>query len=195
MISYVKGTLAEVTGDSVIVESGGFGIRIMVPGSVINALPGKGTDLKIYTHMHVREDALNLFGFLSTDDLDIFKLLINVSGIGPKGALSVLSAMTPDELRLAVLTGDTAKISSAPGVGKKTAERAVLELKDKVSTALPDATAESDGTVASGVTAEAVQALVSLGIPERQAALAVSSVENRQELNSEELIKEALKNL
>ena len=98
MISYVKGTLADITQDSVVIESGGFGINIMVPDSVINALPGRGTDTKIYTYMHVREDAINLFGFLSVDDLDIFRLLINVSGIGPKGALSVLSAMSPDEV-------------------------------------------------------------------------------------------------
>ncbi len=195
MISYVKGTLADITQDSVIIESGGFGVGIMVPGSVINSLPGRGTDVKIYTYMHVREDAINLFGFLSVDDLEIFKLLINVSGIGPKGALAVLSAITPDELRLAILTGDTAKISSAQGVGKKTAERVVLELKDKVSTAVPDSIAAGDSGPVSGITAEAVQALVSLGIPERQAASAVSAVENRQDLGSEDLIKEALNNL
>ena len=195
MISYVKGTLAEITQDSVIIESGGFGISIMVPASVINSLPGKGADVKIFTYMNVREDAINLFGFLSPDDLGIFKLLINVSGIGPKGALAILSAMTPDELRLAVLTGDTAKISSAQGVGKKTAERAVLELKDKVSTVVPESFASGEGDASTGVTAETVQALVSLGIPERQAALAVSAVEDREDLSSEELIKEALKNI
>lgn len=194
MISYVKGTVADIAQDSVVIESGGFGINIMVPASVISALPAKGTETKIYTYMHVREDAISLFGFLSMDDLGIFKLLINVSGIGPKGALAVLSAMTPDELRLAVLTGDTAKISSAQGIGKKTAERAVLELKDKVSTVVPDSIAGGDDSVDSGAVAEAVQALVSLGIAERQAALAVSAVENK-DLSSEELIKEALKNL
>ena len=193
MISYIKGTLADITQDSVVIESGGFGVSIMVPASVINALPGKGTDTKIYTHMHVREDAINLFGFLSMDDLGIFKLLINVSGIGPKGALAVLSAMTPDELRLAIITGDISKISSAQGVGKKTAERVVLELKDKVSTPVPDI-AMDDPSVSTGAVSEAVQALVSLGIAERQAALAVSAVENK-ELTSEEIIKEALKNL
>ena len=195
MISYVKGTLAEITQDSVIIESGGFGINIMVPASVINSLPGKGADVKIFTYMNVREDDISLFGFQSPDDLGIFKLLINVSGIGPKGALAILSAMTPDELRLAVLTGDTAKISSAQGVGKKTAERAVLELKDKVSTVVPESFASGEGDASTGVTAETVQALVSLGIPERQAALAVSAVEDREDLSSEELIKEALKNI
>ena len=127
------------------------------------------------------------------DDLGIFKLLINVSGIGPKGALAILSAMTPDELRLAIITGDISKISSAQGVGKKTAERAVLELRDKVSTPVPDIVTD-DLSAGTGAVSEAVQALVSLGIAERQAALAVSSVDNK-ELNSEELIKEALKNL
>ncbi len=195
MISYVKGTLADVAGDRVVVESGGFGINILVPASVINALPEKGSEVKIHTYMNVREDAITLFGFLNLDDLEIFKLLINVNGIGPKGALSVLSSITPDELRLAVLTGDTAKIATAQGIGKKTAERAVLELKDKVSTVVPASSVANDIPAAAGASAEAIQALMSLGISERDAALAVSAVERKEDITSEELIKEALKNI
>ena len=148
--------------------------------------------------MYVREDIINLYGFLSRDDLEFFKLMINVSGIGPKGALSILSVSNPDELRLAILTGDEKKISSAPGVGKKTAQRLVLELKDKISTSADLAFgngSDVDGTGEVGVTAEAIEALGALGISASEAARAIKKSGNTEGLTVEEVIKNALKML
>ena len=104
MISYIKGELTEVFEDTVVVETNGIGYNIRVPGSVLDRLPSVGSAVRIYTYLYVKEDAMNLFGFLSRDDLSVFKLLLNVSGIGPKGALAILSTIGPDDLRFAVLS-------------------------------------------------------------------------------------------
>ena len=130
MISYVKGSLTEKFEDSVIVEAGGIGYRIFVPTSVLEHLPKTGETVKIYTYFSVREDAMSLYGFLSRQDLEMFRQLIGVNGVGPKSALGILSALSPDVLRLAVLSGDAKAISKAPGVGSKTAQRIILDLKD-----------------------------------------------------------------
>ena len=132
MISYVKGILAEKAKDRIVVESGMMGIGIFVPMSVLEVLPPLGEEVKIYTHLQVREDDMSLYGFLSRSDLEMFRQLLGVNGIGPKGALGILSALRPEDLRLAVMTGDAKAISRAPGVGAKTAQRIILDLKDKV---------------------------------------------------------------
>ena len=119
MISYVKGALAEKSGDRIVVEAGPVGLGIYVPLSVLEVLPPLGEEVKIYTYLQVREDDLSLYGFLNRQDLDMFRRLIGVNGIGPKGALGILSALSPDDLRLAILTGDAKAISKAPGVGAK----------------------------------------------------------------------------
>lgn len=196
MISYISGKLAETSAEQIVIESNGFGMNIRVPASVLPGLPAVGSDVKIYTYMYVREDMINLYGFLTRDDLEFFKLMLNVSGIGPKGALSVLSYATPDELRLAILTDDEKKISSAPGIGKKTAQRLVLELKDKISSPLsvsdmPAASANLTG----GVVQEAIEALGALGISSSEAAAAVKKAGDTQDLSVEEIIKRALKNI
>ena len=133
MISYVKGILAEKAKDRIVVESGMMGIGIFVPMSVLEVLPPLGEEVKIYTHLQVREDDMSLYGFLSRSDLEMFRQLLGVNGIGPKGALGILSALRPEDLRLAVMTGDAKAISRAPGVGAKTAQRIILDLKDKGS--------------------------------------------------------------
>ena len=122
MIAFVKGILDSVSEDKIIVENQNIGFEILVPGSVVSELPQVGNTVKIYTYTYVREDALQLYGFLTKDSMDMFKLLITVNGIGPKGGLSILSKLTPDELRFAVMAGDVKLISSAPGIGRKTAE-------------------------------------------------------------------------
>ena len=196
MISYIKGILAETAAEQIVVETGGVGMNIWIPASVFPGLPAIGSEVKIYTYMHVREDVINLYGFLFRDDLEFFKLMLNVSGIGPKGALSILSYATPDELRLAILTGDEKKISSAPGVGKKTAQRLVLELKDKISSSIADDTYANVSDVSSGgVVQEAIEALGALGISASEAAAAVKKAGDVEGMEVEEIIKAALKNI
>ena len=133
MISYVKGPITAVEGDTIVVEAGCVGLAIHVPLSVLDQLPGVGQQATIYTYFQVKEDALSLYGFLSRQDRDMFRQLIGVSGIGPKAALGLLSALRPDDLRLAIITGDAKAISRAPGIGAKTAQRLILDLKDKMS--------------------------------------------------------------
>ena len=201
MISYIKGELTEVFEDTVVVETNGIGYNIRVPGSVLDRLPSVGSPGRIYTYLYVKEDAMNLFGFLNRDDLSVFKLLLNVSGIGPKGALAILSTIGPDDLRFAVLSEDVKTISSAPGIGAKTAKRLIIELKDKLKlaevfeTALANkekASSENDVLLARN---EAVEALVALGYASAQAMKAVQQVENAEEKDSEQILKEALKKL
>ena len=201
MISYIKGELTEVFEDTVVVETNGIGYNIRVPGSVLDRLPSVGSSVRIYTYLYVKEDAMNLFGFLSRDDLSVFKLLLNVSGIGPKGPLAILSTTGPDDLRFAVLSEDVKTISSAPGIGAKTAKRLIIELKDKLKlaevfeTALANkekASSENDVLFARN---EAVEALVALGYASAQAMKAVQQVENAEEKDSEQILKEALKKL
>ena len=201
MISYIKGELTEVFEDTVVVETNGIGYNIRVPGSVLDRLPSVGSSVRIYTYLYVKEDAMNLFGFLNRDDLSVFKLLLNVSGIGPKGALAILSTIGPDDLRFAVLSEDVKTISSAPGIGAKTAKRLIIELKDKLKlaevfeTALANkekASSENDVLLAKN---EAVEALVALGYASAQAMKAVQQVENAEEKVSEQILKEALKKL
>lgn len=201
MISYIKGELTEVFEDTVVVETNGIGYNIRVPASVLDRLPSVGSSVRIYTYLYVKEDAMNLFGFLNRDDLSVFKLLLNVSGIGPKGALAILSTIGPDDLRFAVLSEDVKTISSAPGIGAKTAKRLIIELKDKLKlaevfeTALANkekASSENDVLLARN---EAVEALVALGYASAQAMKAVQQVENAEEKDSEQILKEALKKL
>ena len=133
MISYIRGILAEKEEDQIVVEASSIGYEIHVPLSFLEELPPVGEEVRIYTYLQVKEDALNLFGFRSRQDLKMFKQLLGVNGIGPKGALGLLSAMRPDDLRLAVISGDAKAISKAPGIGLKTAQRLILDLKDKIS--------------------------------------------------------------
>lgn len=128
-----KGELTEKNIDSIVVEAAGVGYLIYIPTQYFDMLPDEGDDVKIYTYLCVREDAMILYGFLSKDDLEIFKLLITVSGIGPKGGLAILSTLSADDLRFAILSGDSKAISKAPGIGAKTAQRVILDLKDKLS--------------------------------------------------------------
>ena len=196
MIAYVKGVLAVVGQDSIIIDKGGIGININVPVSIISTLPSIGSEVKVFTY--VREDAIALYGFMTMDDLDVFKLLINVNGVGTKTALGILSAITPNELRLAVISADYKTITKAPGIGKKSAERIVLELRDKVKMVIEDDSyiAVDSGDVAKSDSVNiALEALVSLGFSYGEAAKAVKQVDNYEEMDDESLIKAALKHL
>ena len=194
MISYVRGTLTEVLGDTIVVEAGNVGLNIHVPLTVVSALPAPGTEVKIYTYLKVQEDALTLYGFSSRRDLEMFRQLIGVNGIGPRGALSILSVLTPDELRLAILSDDTRAICRAQGIGAKIANRVILELKGSANVAAPESFPENAGAAAAGGAAgEAMEALVQLGYSPSEAAKAVRSVENADGLDSEALLKAALR--
>lgn len=205
MISYIKGTLEYISESSIIVETGGIGYKIVVPTSVIAKLPGIGSPVTIYTYMAVREDAIVLYGFLEPNDEHMFEKLITVNGIGPKGAVGILSVLTPDELRFAILSDDVKTISKAPGIGPKTAGRLVLELKDKVDLKESfdimsahisgEAAASYTGNVSGDVKNEAVQALVVLGYSQSEALKAVSSVVASEDAGVEQILKLALKSL
>lgn len=199
MISYIKGELVEVTENSIVIDHNGMGFSIMMPGSILDKLPSVGSELKVHTYLYVKEDILDLYGFLTRDDLKIFKLLITVNGIGPKGALAILSALSPDDLRFAVLAGDAKTISKAPGIGSKTAQKLIIELKDKLKIEdVLDGAGEgyvSQDNMADTSAAEAVMALTSLGYSAADATRAVRMVENAQDMDSEAILKAALKKL
>lgn len=199
MYAYIRGILAETEEDAVVVEAGGIGYRIYTTGQTYGALPPVGGTVRIYTYQQVREDAVLLFGFLTKDELRIFKLLIGVSGIGPKGALAILSVMTTDDLRFAVLGEDAKAIARAPGVGVKTAQRLILELRDKLNMdeAAPQGSAAQPvpQAGAKGAKSEAVQALTALGYSSSEALKAVNEAEVTDETDVEEILKAALKNM
>ena len=199
MISYIKGELVEVTENSIVLDHQGMGFSIMMPGSILDKLPQIGSELKVHTYLYVKEDILDLYGLLTRDDLKIFKLLITVNGIGPKGALAILSALSPDDLRFAVLAGDAKTISKAPGIGSKTAQKLIIELKDKLKIEdVLDGAGEgyvSQDNMADTASAEAVMALTSLGYSAADATRAVRMVENVQSMDSEAILKAALKKL
>lgn len=200
MYAYIKGELAEINTDHIVVEAGGIGYQVFISLQTFDYLPSVGEDLKIYTYLYLREDAMILYGFLTKDDLELFKLLISVSGIGPKGGLAILSTLEADDLRFAILSGDAKAISKAPGVGGKTAQRVILELKDKLS--LEDAfeaktehVQKNAAAAGSGVKNDAVMALTALGYSSTESLKAVSAVEITEDMDVEEVLKAALKHL
>lgn len=197
MISYVKGILSEKFTDSVVVECGGFGVEIYVPEVLVKSLPAIGESVCIYTFFKVSEDALSLYGFLNRQDLDIFKKLISVSGIGAKTALGIMSALDSFTLSQAIVSEDIKLISKAPGVGTKTAKRMILELKDKISTQdiIPREYDGESKIIHTTAYDEVLAALVVLGYKEFDAGRAISLVEDYEDMDAESLLKQALKKL
>lgn len=200
MYAYIKGILAEVNTDSIVIENQGIGYQVYVSLQALEELPAIGMEVKVYTYLYVREDAMVLFGFPDREDLKMFQMLLTVSGVGPKGALGILSALSGDDLRFAILSGDSKAIAKAPGIGAKTAQRVILELKDKVS--LEDAFETKTAHITGGnvmvngtVKNEAIQALVALGYSSSEAMKAVSQVEISQEHKVEDVLKLALKHM
>ena len=201
MYAYIKGELAEKNIDHIVVEAGGIGYLIYVPAQSIDYLPDEGDQIKVYTYLYIREDAMVLYGFLTKDDLEIFKMLITVSGIGPKGGLGILSTLSADDLRFAILSGDSKTISKAPGIGAKTAQRVIIDLKDKMS--LEEAFEKkldnnADGvqkTLNSSIKNDAVLALSALGYSSAESLKAVSKVDITDDMDVEDVLKLALKNI
>ena len=201
MFAFVRGTAVDMTENSVIVEAGGIGYEIYMTGTDLSQIH-MGEEVKIHTYFNVREDAMQLYGFRSKDDLQMFKLLLGVNGVGPKAAVGVLTGITADELRFAILSDDVKTLSKAPGIGKKTAQKLILELKDKMK--LEDAfelklAHEQEKAVAglgeiSDGRQEAVEALVALGYSSTDALRAVRKVTDVAPDDVEGLLKAALKN-
>lgn len=196
MYAYIKGEIVDIAEDNVVLECNNIGYNIKVPFSVIQSLPGIGEDVKIYTYTCVREDAFILYGFLTKDDLWIFKKLITVNGIGPKGALGILSAMSADDLRFAIIAGDSKAIAKAPGIGAKSAERIILDLKDKIDLE-PIMTKEpvisTEQLLNSDAKNEAIEAMTALGYSASEAVKAVKQLTITDDMDSGMILKEALK--
>ena len=203
MFSYIKGTLEEYWEDTVVIESGGIGWNIHVPLSVLDRLPHVGEQMKVYTSFQVKEDSMTLYGFLSRQDLKMFNQLLGVNGIGPKAALGILSSLTPDDLRMAIIAEDAKAIAKAPGIGPKTAKRVILDLKDKISLddVLPlqfaggpaEANVAAAASGVDGAGKEAIEALVALGYSPTEATKAVRQVEIKEGMNAEAVLKASLK--
>lgn len=201
MYSYIKGTLVEASAEGIVVDNQGIGYGILVPGQVLEYLPSIGEEVKIYTYHYVREDMIALYGFLTREDVNIFKMLIGVSGIGPKGALAILSVMSTDDLRFAILGEDAKAIARAPGIGAKTAQRLIIELKDKISLEdtfeqkLANQGKKAEKNPATGVKNEAILALTSLGYSQSEALQVLSGIEIKEDSAVEDVLKEALKQM
>jgi len=197
MIAHIKGLLQKKSTNAIIIDNGGIGYEVMTPLSTFYALPEEEQEVSLHVYTHVREDAFILFGFMTELEKTIFKLLISVSGIGPKLGINILSGIGPEELLDAISSGDIAKLQSIPGIGKKTAERLVLELKDKALKARGDREIQPSFTSMRqerGIFDDALSALVNLGYPSKAANSAVEKAcSNVKELTLEGVIKEALR--
>lgn len=198
MYSYIRGELAEIETDHIVVDVNGVGYNLYIPANCFAYLPQIGEECKIHTYLHIREDVMMLYGFLTKDDLSMFKLLITVSGIGPKGAIGVLSVLSADDLRFAILAQDAKAISKAPGIGAKTAQRVILELKDKVNFEEAfEKKLDKEQTVKasanSQVKNDAVLALNALGYSSAESLKAVSKVAVTENMSVEDVLKAALK--
>ena len=197
MISFLRGTVVELLPMRLIIEAGGVGYDVHIPLSTYDKLPQPGQTAKVLTHLQVREDAHVLYGFATSEERDLFLLLVNnVSGVGPKLALAVLNGISPVSFRGAVVAGDIAGLSKLKGVGKKTAERIIVELRDKVgvSAAWEAASAAQSLSPAEQHVNDAVLALISLGYKQAEAHKAVRALHDKQPgATVEELVKDALK--
>lgn len=197
MFYSLRGKLAFTDPAFVVLDCGGVCFKCFTSLNTIRSLPSASSEVTLFTHMLVKEDALDLYGFFTTQELECFRLLISVSGIGPKAAVSILSELTPDKLAISIASGDAKALTRAQGVGKKIAERAVLELKSKITgvaaSAADVSAAASVSADAGSDAAEAVEALVALGYGRSDAAVAVGSMD--KSLSVDEMIRQGLKML
>lgn len=193
MISYIKGIIEEVEEDKVIIDNNGIGYGIFMPQSSLELI-GSGEELKIYTYLNVKEDAMQLYGFLSKEELNLFKKLIGVSGVGPKGGLSIITTCPGDSLQMAIISGDAKAISKAQGIGAKTAQRIIIELKDKIDLEEVISTNPGEAVADTEIKSDAIEALIALGYSRTSAFNAVNKVYKITD-DVEELLKLALKNI
>ncbi len=199
MIAYISGALVSAGENYIVIDNHGMGYRIFVSGKFLEHIPAYGTQIKIYTHMYIREDELTLYGFHSEEELSVFRILIGISGVGPKVAMAILTALTIQELQLAVISEDAKTISKANGVGAKGASRIILELKDKLKMEdMMDAAYEQSivqDTQDLNAARDAILALVNLGYSNSEAALAVKKIGDTSQMDVESILKSALKKL
>jgi Holliday junction DNA helicase RuvA len=196
MYAYLKGELEGISEDGAIIEVNGIGYNVRLPKEIVAKLPPLHYKVQVFTYTSVREDALQLYGFLTAGDLELFKKLITVNGIGPKVAQGLLAVMDADSLKFAIMAGDVKLIAKAPGIGTKTAERIILDLKDKVSIDIDELAKENSNNVSTHtdlIKNEAVEALVALGYSQFEAAKAVSKVERNENDTVESVLKAAFK--
>jgi len=194
MYEYIKGELTYVGTTYVVVETGGIGYKIYVSAPVLTKLGAIGKDVKLYTYLNVKEDLMELYGFSSRDELELYRILITVSGVGPKAGMAILSTLTPDQFKIAVAKGDSKAIAKSPGVGAKTAGRIILELKDKIKLDLTDiegVEAEPDVFDENDPKSEAVEVLTVLGYTNIEARKALSGLSG----SVDEMVAQALKNM
>lgn len=196
MISYIRGIVDFIEKDKMIIDNNGIGYGIFMPINNLEQI-GQGEEVIIYTYLSVKEDAMQLFGFLTREELDIFKKLIAVSGVGPKGAISIISALPGDSLAMAIIAGDSKAIAKAPGIGNKTAQKIIIELKDKIdiNEIVENEFATENMVADSGIKADVIEALVALGYPKTSAVSSVKAIADMGEMDVETALKAALKNM
>lgn len=193
MYAYIKGRIDHKAADYLVIDNGGIGYKVFTSLSTLDRLE-TGQEVKVHTYTHVREDIFSLYGFLTPEELRVFELLISVSGIGPKAANSVLSSLSPSKFGLAVITGDVQALKSVSGIGLKTAQRIILELKDKMKNSDAFEKSEALEPAADDNSSEAVNALQVLGYSAVEAARVLRSIDT-DNMEIEEIIKQALKKL
>ena len=186
MIAFLEGEVAHKAGTRIVLDVNGVGYDILVPASTVAKLPPVGKRTRVHTRMVVRDDSMTLFGFASTDERELFDLLVTVTGVGPKVALSFLSVLTPDAFRRAVASGDVGALTVVPGVGKKVAQRVVLDLKDKLG---------GDVIIVDGPLADVREALLALGLSPAEASEAMVGLTPNGDRSVEDLLREALQHV
>ncbi|HBA03265.1 MAG TPA: Holliday junction branch migration protein RuvA [Clostridium sp.] len=193
MYEYIKGIFKSIEKEYIVIECGNIGYKIFTSGSTISNMPAIDQQIKIYTHQIVREDFIGLYGFLTKDEISMFNLLISINGVGPKAALSLMSIANVSTLKYAIITDDDKLITKAPGIGKKTAQRIILELKDKIALgdAMPKGATISDIDIDNEKLSEAVGALIALGYSDKEAEKAIEKANRSNSV--EDIIKECLK--
>ena len=191
MISYVSGIVEYVDTEKVIVDNHGIGISVFMTNDDLSVI-GEGEEIKIHTYFNVKEDAMQLYGFLNRENLEMFKLLLTVNKVGPKIALGILSTCPGDMLKMSIVSGDSKTIASSPGVGAKTAERIVLELKDKIEIEGVEDFVPENGSADSSLSNDVVDALVELGYSKSEAISAVKRIDETEDMSVEDMLKKAL---
>lgn len=193
MYEYIKGIFKSIEKEYIVIECGNIGYKILTSGSTISNMPAIDQPIKIYTHQIVREDFIGLYGFLTKEEISMFNLLISINGVGPKAALSLMSIANVSTLKYAIITDDDKLITKAPGIGKKTAQRIILELKDKINLgeAIEKGVVIDPITLDNGKLSEAIGALIALGYSDKEAEKAVEKADRSKSV--EEIIKQCLK--
>lgn len=192
MYSYIKGELVDVAGDHIVVDNNGIGYQMFISSSTHFHMPAIGEDVKVYTYLNVKEDAMQLFGFLTKEELELFKLLITVNGIGPKNALGILGTLEPADLRFAIMAEDAKAISKAPGVGPKSAQRIIIELRDKIDSVETSALTNSPVASLNSMKRDVVDSLENMGYSSSQVLKAMDELEISDDDNIEDVLKQVL---